>query len=373
MKLFDVYPIYDVEPTRATGSWVWSQNGNKYLDLYGGHAVISIGHNHPHWVAALKKQLDKISFYSNSVRIPQQNELADKLSDLSGYYDYQLFLCNSGAEANENALKLASFHNGRRKVVAFNGSFHGRTSLAVALTDDEKISAPVNQFESVEFIPLEDFDLAEKTIDDQTCAVIIEGIQGVAGARSVSTAFMQFLRNKCTAVGASLILDEIQSGCGRTGKFFAHQHAGIKPDLITMAKGIGNGFPIGAVLIAPGFQPKKGQLGTTFGGNYLACASSIAVMDVLQGEQVMSGIPMKEEIIRKELSGLTGLKEIHGKGLMLGLEFDFPVANMRNNLVYEHFLFTGSSACPNTLRLLPSLTITIDELMEGLSRMKKIY
>ncbi len=362
MKLFDVYPLMQIEPVKGQGSWLWDKNGNKYLDLYGGHAVISIGHSHPYYVQKLSEQLNNISFYSNSVINPLQEELAHKLGEISSYQDYNLFLCNSGAEANENALKLASFHNGRKKVIAFDKSFHGRTSLAVAATQDKSIQAPVNSDHKVCFLPLNDHEAFLDWFDDKTCAVIIEGMQGVGGVRVPDASFLKLLRDKCDETGAVLILDEVQSGYGRSGKFFAHQHAGIRPDIITIAKGMGNGFPIGGVLISPQFKSKHGLLGTTFGGNHLACAAAIAVLDVIkQNDLVTKAAVLGDEWI-SQLSKMEGVKEVRGKGLMIGAEFDFPIAQLRTELAYEHRILTGNSSNKNTLRLLPALTIDKQEI-----------
>ncbi len=358
MQLFDVYPLYDVIPHKAKGSVIWDQEGIEYLDLYGGHAVISIGHSHPHFVRSLEHQLNKIGFYSNSVQIPIQKELAQKLGKLSGYEDYELFLCNSGAEANENALKLASFATGKSKVLAFKKAFHGRTSLAVALTDNPAIVAPVNAGATVEFLPFNDLEAAEKALDQgDVAAVIIEGIQGVAGIYVPDTGFLQGLEYLSKKYGAYLILDEVQSGYGRTGKFFAHQWAAIKPDLITIAKGMGNGFPIGGVMIAPHFKAKHGMLGTTFGGNHLACAAGLAVLEVIEKENL---IHQSEAIGKKwseSLAKIPGVKEVRGKGLMIGVECQNPIAPIREALVKGYKMFTGNASEKHTIRLLPALNI----------------
>jgi len=328
--------------------------------LYGGHAVISIGHNHPHWVESLKSQLGKISFYSNSVKNSLQEKLSEKLGQISGYTDYQLFLCNSGAEANENALKLASFVTGRKKIIAFKKAFHGRTSGAVAATDNPKIVAPFNANHEIEFLPLNELTLAEEKINSTVAAVIIEGIQGVGGIQLVDDSFFHFLSKKCQQAGSLLILDEVQSGYGRTGKFFAHQFSGIRPDLITTAKGMGNGFPVGAVLIAPEIKPWSGMLGTTFGGNYLACAASLAVLEVIEKESLLS----HAEAIGNELMGSLKkhsiIKAIRGRGLMIGFDLPESHSGLRNNLLFNHGIFTGE-AKPNTIRLLPSLALTKEE------------
>jgi acetylornithine/N-succinyldiaminopimelate aminotransferase len=361
MNLFDVYPLFDIEPVKARGSWIWDKEGKKYLDFYGGHAVISIGHSNYHYVKKLEEQLEKIAFYSNSVKIKQQEELAQKLGELSGYNDYSLFLCNSGAEANENALKLASFHNGRKKIIAFEKSFHGRTSLAVAATNDTSIQAPVNSEHEIIFLPLNDEEAFSKAIDKDVCAVIIEGIQGVAGIQTPSVEFLKLLRKKCDETGALLILDEVQSGYGRSGKFFAHQFANIKPDIISIAKGMGNGFPVAGVLINPTIKAKHGMLGTTFGGNYLACAAAIAVLDVIKEETLIENAAKIGDYLIEKLKTIEGVKEIRGTGLMIGVELHFNSAQVRNDLVFKHQIFTGSASNKNTIRLLPPLNISKEE------------
>lgn len=360
MKLFDVYPLFDIEPVRAQGSWLWDNKGTKYLDLYGGHAVISIGHSHPSFVRALTDQLGKISFYSNSVENSLQRRLADKLGELSGYTDYQLFLCNSGAEANENALKLASFATGRKKVIAFRKAFHGRTSGAVAATDNPKIVAPFNAGHDITFLPLNDEAALKATLTSDVAAVIIEGIQGVGGIHVPDDAFLRFTAEACSKNGSLLILDEIQSGYGRTGKFFAHQHTGIRPDLITVAKGMGNGFPVGGVLIQPNITSWHGMLGTTFGGSYLACAAALAVLEVLEKESLIAHAGSLGEAWIKQLKGIAGIAAVRGRGLMIG--FDLPEArkDLRSRLLTVHHIFTGE-AKPNTIRLLPSLAVTGEE------------
>lgn len=362
MNIFDVYPLFDIEPVKARGSYIWDSNGIKYLDLYGGHAVISVGHSHPVYVEKLTTQLNAIAFYSNSVKIKLQEELANKLGKLSGYADYQLFLCNSGAEANENAMKLASFHNGRKKIIAFEKSFHGRTSLAVAATDDAKIVAPVNETGNIQFLPFNDVQAFEKAMNDEVCAVIIEGIQGVGGVNIPSTQFLQKIKSLCEKHGALLILDEVQSGYGRSGKFFAHQHAGIKPDMITVAKGMGNGFPMGGVLIHPVIKPKHGLLGTTFGGSYLACAAGIAVLDIIVKENLIANSEFVGNYLMNKLKNIDGIKEVRGLGLMAGIELEFPCAGIRNELLHQHKIFTGASSDKNTLRILPALNITKEEI-----------
>jgi acetylornithine/N-succinyldiaminopimelate aminotransferase len=369
MKLFDVYPLFPIEPVKALGSWLWDKEGKKYLDLYGGHAVISIGHNHPHFVEALKSQLDKISFYSNSVKNSMQEKLADKLGQLSGYPDHQLFLCNSGAEANENALKLASFVNGRKKVIAFKKAFHGRTSGAVATTDNPKIVAPFNAGHEIVFLPFNDEQAFINAISSEISSVIIEGSQGVGGIHFPTDSFLQLLSKKCKEVGALLILDEVQSGYGRTGKFFAHQFSGITPDLITIAKGMGNGFPVGGVLIHPDIKPWSGMLGTTFGGNYLACAASLSVLEVIEEENLMANATKLGEFWMEQLQSFSEIKAIRGKGLMIGFDLPDELASLRKDLLFKQSIFTGE-AKPNTVRLLPSLALSkieADLFLEALS------
>lgn len=361
MNLFDVYPLFDITPVKAEGSYIWDDKGNRYLDLYGGHAVISIGHKHPHYVKKLTEQLNGIAFYSNAVKMPRQAELAEKLGRLSGYDDYSLFLCNSGAEANENALKLASFHNGRKKIIAFSKSFHGRTSLAVAATDDASIVAPVNQTENITILPFNDMEAASQHITDEVCAVIIEGIQGVGGVQIPTTEFLQHLSALCEKTGAILILDEVQSGYGRSGKFFAHQHADIKPHLITVAKGMGNGFPVAGVLINPLFKARYSMLGTTFGGNYLACAAAIAVLDVIEDENLVQKAAETGEYLVNALKNHPAVKEIRSLGLMIGIELHTPCAPVRNDLLFKHRIFTGSSSDKNTLRILPALNLSLND------------
>jgi acetylornithine/N-succinyldiaminopimelate aminotransferase len=369
-QLFDVYPLYDIEPVRAQGSYLWDVNGTQYLDLYGGHAVISVGHTHPRYVQALTSQLNKISFYSNSVHIPQQQELADKLGATSGHPDYALFLCNSGAEANENALKLASFHNGRTKVVAFTKAFHGRTAGAVAATDNRSIVAPINYSEHVQFLPYNDVDAALTGITDDTCAVIIEGIQGVGGIHVATDAFLQALRRRCDETGAVLILDGVQCGYGRSGKFFSHQFSGIDADIISMAKGMGNGFPIGGILISPKFKASYGLLGTTFGGNHLACTAAIAVLDIMNDEGLMENATRMGDYFMNGIRQIGGYKDLRGRGLMIGIEYDFPVDALRKSLLFTHKQFTGVAG-KNTIRLLPSLAIGVDEADMFLEALQK--
>lgn len=371
MNLFDVYSLYDIEPKSGNGCYVYDAEGNEYLDLYGGHAVISIGHSHPTYIKAISEQVSKLGFYSNSVQNYMQSQLAERLGNLSGYNDYSLFLCNSGAEANENAFKLASFHTGRKKVLAFNNSFHGRTSGAVAATDNPKIVSPFNQTPNVEFVPLNDINAVEEKLSEgDFCAVIIEGIQGVAGIRMVDDDFLVKLHKATKRHGAVLILDEIQSGYGRTGKFFAHQYSGIRPDLITCAKGIANGFPMGAVLISKDFKPVKGMLGTTFGGSHLACAAAIAVLDVMERENLISNAKNIGEYMISKLSEIEGPLEIRGRGLMIGIEIKGSAPQLRKQLLYGHKIFTGGAG-EHTVRLLPALTITKTEADIFLSEFSK--
>jgi acetylornithine/N-succinyldiaminopimelate aminotransferase len=358
MKPFDVYPLFDIEPIRAQGSWIEDKSGRKFLDLYGGHAVISIGHSHPLYVATLEKQLHEIAFYSNSVHIPLQERFAEVLGRMSGYPDYQLFLCNSGAEANENALKLASFQNGRKEVIACTNSFHGRTSLAVAATDDPKIVSPVNETSHIRFLPLNDIEALEGQITSHTCAVIVEGIQGVGGVYVASEEYLQRIRQLCNDTGAIMILDEVQSGYGRSGKFFAHQYAGVKPDLITVAKGMGNGFPVGGVLISPIFEARHSMLGTTFGGNYLACAAGLAVLEVIAQESLLDHTTRMGDFLFESMRHFPRVKELRGRGLMIGVELDEPCAGVRRQLLFEEGIFTGASSQKNTLRLLPALNLS---------------
>ena len=358
MQLFDVYPRFEIEPVRGEDCYIWDRAGNRYLDLYGGHAVISIGHSHPRYVQKITEQLRQIGFYSNSVRMPIQQELAKKLGQLCGYPDYQLFLVNSGAEANENAIKLASFYNGRKKIIAFQNAFHGRTSAAVAVTDNPKIRAPFNETKDVVFLPLNDADALRKAMrGDEICAVIVEGIQGVGGVQVPDVVFLQNIRKLCDETGAVLILDEVQSGYGRSGKFFAHQHSGVQPDLITVAKGMGNGFPIGGVLIHPKFNARPGMLGTTFGGNHLACAAGIAVLDVIANENLIENARKIGNYLQKHLKTIsTCIKSVRGMGLMIGIELDFPCAELRKKLLFEHKIFTGAAG-KNVIRLLPPLCL----------------
>lgn len=368
MKPFDVYPLFDIEITKGRGCYTYDKNGVEYLDMYGGHAVISIGHSHPYYIQKMEEQMEKLVFYSNSVQNSLQVKLAEKLGKLSGYEDYSLFLINSGAEANENALKLASFHTGRKKVVAFSKSFHGRTSAAVRVTDNPNIVAPLNEGLDVEFLPLNDIQAVKEALKNKdVCAVIIEGIQGVGGIQVPETEFLKSLREVCSATGTILILDEIQSGYGRSGKFFAHQHAGIRPDMITTAKGMGNGFPIGGVLISPLFKPVYGMLGTTFGGNHLACSAAIAVLDVMKGEKLVENAATVGSYLIKKLNAFPQIKEIRGMGLMIGIEMNEPVKQLRNSLLFEQKVFTGASGT-HVIRLLPPLNLSKQDADLFLSR-----
>ncbi len=373
MNLFDVYPLYPIELVKAQGSTVWDKNGQEYLDLYGGHAVISIGHSHPTYVARMTEQLSNIGFYSNSIIISGQAELAEKLGRVSGYPTYQLFLTNSGAESNENALKLASFHTGRKKVVAFTKAFHGRTAGAVAVTDNPSIVAPINDTSHVTFHPFNQIEGLRDVITEETAAVIVEGIQGVGGIQVASTAFLQALRQRCDETGAQLILDSVQCGYGRSGKFFSHQYAGINPDMMTTAKGMGNGFPIGGVLIAPHIQASYGLLGTTFGGNHLACTAANVVLDVIEEEQLLENATKIGAYIEKELVGIAGIKEVRGRGLMIGIELEEAVGPIRDALLLQHHIFMGYAG-KHTLRLLPSLAINqaiADRFLESLRAVLK--
>ncbi|WP_295122345.1 aminotransferase class III-fold pyridoxal phosphate-dependent enzyme [uncultured Chitinophaga sp.] len=371
MKLFDVYPINDINIDKAFGSNVWDDKGQQYLDMYGGHAVISIGHTHPHYVKRLTDQLNKVGFYSNSVKIPLQQELAEKLGKVSGKADYQLFLCNSGAEANENALKLASFHNGKKKIIAFKKAFHGRTSLAVAATDNPKIVAPVNETDNVVFLPWEDQVALEAAFKQyEVSSVIIEGIQGVGGINVASDSFLQKIRTLCDEHNAAFIADSVQCGYGRSGKFYSHDFAGINADIYTMAKGMGNGFPIGAISISPKFQASYGMLGTTFGGNHLACAAALAVLEVIEQEQLIANAEKIGNYLINELKGLPKIKEVRGRGLMIGIDLPEELSNVKKNLLAKHKIFTGE-AKPNVIRLLPSLALTQEHADQFLSALKQ--
>jgi len=371
MQLFDVYSLYDIEPVRGHGNYVYTADGTEYLDLYGGHAVISIGHTHPHYVEAVCRQTAALPFYSNSVKNSLQQRLADLLGEASGYDDYQLFLANSGAEANENAMKLASFVTGRKKILAFDRAFHGRTSAAVAATDNPKIQAPLNRTDNIVFVPLNDIEAVRRELaSGEYAAVIVEGIQGVAGIRMVDDNFLAELREATTATGTLLILDEIQSGYGRTGRFFAHQYAGIRADIVTMAKGIANGFPMSGVLIAPSIKPVKGMLGTTFGGNHLACAAAIAVLEVMKEEKLVENAAEVGAYLLEQLKPIPGLKEVRGRGLMLGIEIEGSASELRKRLLFGHRMFTGGAG-EHTVRLLPPLTITRREADIFLNEFRK--
>ena len=376
MTLFPVYPLFDINIVKGKGCHVWDDKGQEYLDLYGGHAVISIGHCHPHYVEMLTKQLNTLGFYSNSVINTLQSQLAERLGQVCGYPDYQLFLINSGAEANENALKLASFHTGRKRVLAAGKAFHGRTSLAVEATDNPKIVAPVNSNGHVTFLPLNDLAAFEAELDKgDVAAVIVECIQGVGGIRMATADFMQGLRKACDRTGTVLICDEIQCGYGRSGKFFAHQHLGVKPDIITCAKGIGNGFPMGAVIISPKFEAVYGMLGTTFGGNHLACTAALAVLDVIEHEQLVNNAAKVGAYLMEELKKLqqtdAHIVDVRGEGLMIGIEYDQPIKALRNALVHDEHVFTGA-ASTNILRLLPPLTLSLDEAKLAVEHIKRV-
>lgn len=379
--MFDVYPLNDITITKAQGSYVWDENGVQYLDLYGGHAVISIGHTHPHWVQRIEDQLEKIAFYSNSVHIPIQQELADKLGKVSGKEEYQLFLVNSGAEANENALKLASFHTGKKKIVAFNKAFHGRTSLAVAATDNKNIVAPVNETGNIDFLPFNDEAALKEyfqTNGGKVAAVIVEAIQGVGGINVASENFLQLIRRLCDANDALFIADEVQCGYGRSGKFFALDHAGVNADIYTMAKGMGNGFPVGGILIAPYIKPKHGLLGTTFGGNQLACAAALAVLEVIERDNLIEMTKQRGMYLINKLKSIDGIDNVRGKGLMIGFDVPEDIKDLRKKLLNDYFIFTGE-AKPNVIRLLPALNITrkqvdefLDTLNEAIAEMKAV-
>lgn len=373
MKLFDVYPLFDVNIVKGSGCQVWDDKGQEYLDLYGGHAVISIGHAHPHYVEAVSKQVATLGFYSNSVINKLQVELAERLGKASGYEDYQLFLINSGAEANENALKLASFYNGRTRVLSFEKAFHGRTSLAVEVTNNPKIIAPINDNGHVTYLPLNDLEAFRRELaKGDVCAVIIECIQGVGGIRMVTPEFMQGLRAACDEYDTVLICDEIQCGYGRSGKFFAHQHLGVRPDMITVAKGIANGLPMGGVLISPKFKPVYGQLGTTFGGNHLACAAALAVLDVIEQENLVENAARVGEFLIQGIKALNlpHVVDVRGEGLMIGIELDVPYKELRNHLLFEEHCFTGCSGT-NVLRLLPPLSLTQEQAADFLQRLQR--
>lgn len=373
MKIFDVYPLLDLEPVKAKGNYVFCDDGGKYLDFYGGHAVISLGHSHPHFVNKISKQLNDIGFYSNSVQNSLQRQLAKKLGKLSGYEEYQLFLCNSGAEAVENALKMASFHTGKSKVISFEKAFHGRTTTALSVTDKEEFTAPINKKEEVVFLELNDIKRLEKELmRDDVCAVIIESIQGIGGIHIPNDNFLKKAEALCQRYETVLICDEIQSGFGRTGKFFAHQHAGIKPDIITVAKGMGNGFPVAGTILSPNFDAKHGRLGSTFGGNHLACAAATAVIEVLETEQLIRNAANIGKKLMSDLSNLPEVKEVRGRGLMIGVEFPYPVKELRQKLINEEQILTGVSSNPNVLRLLPPLGIQIREVDQFINAMNNI-
>lgn len=370
MKLYDVYPLFDINIVKGKGCHVWDDQGTEYLDLYGGHAVISIGHAHPHYVEAISRQVGTLGFYSNSVINTLQQQLAERLGRLCGYEDYALFLINSGAEANENALKLASFYNGRTRIISFQKAFHGRTSLAVEATDNPKIIAPINANNHITYLPLNDIEAVKQELaKGDVCAVIIEGIQGVGGIKLPSDEFLQAVRQACDEQNTVLILDEIQSGYGRSGCFFAHQYSGIRPDIITVAKGIGNGFPMGGVLISPKFTPVYGQLGTTFGGNHLACSAALAVLDVMEEEHLIENAERVGNYLLEELKKFTQIKEVRGRGLMIGMEFAEPIKEIRLRLLKEQHVFTGVSGT-HVIRLLPPLCLSMAEAEEFLKRFK---
>ncbi|WP_440121350.1 aspartate aminotransferase family protein [Tenacibaculum sp. Ill] len=372
MSLFNVYPLFDITPVTANDVYVYDDKGTEYLDLYGGHAVISIGHSHPTYVKNISEQVSKLGFYSNAIQNPLQVELASQLENISGCKDYQLFLCNSGAEANENALKLASFHTGKQKVIAFKNSFHGRTSAAVAVTDNPKIVAPINAQQEVIFLEFEDLVGVEKALqDNNVCAIIIETIQGIGGLDEASTTFYLRLEKLCQQYNTLLITDEIQCGFGRTGDFFAFQKHGITPHIISMAKGMGNGFPVGGILIHPSIEASYGLLGTTFGGNHLACAASLAVIETIKKEHLMENAQQIAAYFMEQAASIPQINTVKGRGLMLGLEFDFPIAELRKNLIFKHHIFIGSAKNPNLLRILPPLTIQkqhIDVFFEALKK-----
>ena len=373
MNLFDVYPLYNVTPVKGEGCYIYDENNIEYLDLYGGHGVISVGHSHPDYVAKVKEQLDNLGFYSNAIQNPLQVELADKLGEVSGCQKYSLFLCNSGAEANENALKLASFHKGNSRIISFKNSFHGRTSAAVAATDNPKINAPLNKQQIVTFLNLNDADAVERELKKgDVCAVIIEGIQGVGGLDQGSSEFFNALESLCAKHDTVLILDEIQSGYGRSGKFFAFQHHNINPDIITTAKGMGNGFPIGGVLISPKLKASYGLLGTTFGGNHLACAAAISVLEIIEKEDLLINVNEISDYFLSEIKQISQIKSSKGKGLMVGIEFDFDVGELRKKLIYDHHIFTGGAMNKKLLRILPPLTVKKEHIDTFVNALKEI-
>ena len=374
MKLFDVYPLIDVTPAKAEGSYFWDENGTEYLDLYGGHAVISIGHSHPTYVKYITEQLNNIGFYSNYVKIPIQNQVAEQLTKLSGYNDYTIFLCNSGAEANENAIKLASFHTGKKKIIYFSGAFHGRTAAAVACTDNPKIVAPVNQSENFVKLPFNDLEALEnefKTNPD-IAGVIVEGIQGVGGVQIPTTEFLHKIQQLCNENNAVFIADEIQSGFGRSGKFFAHQHSSVTPDIIAMAKGMGNGFPVAGILISPKFKASYGLLGTTFGGNFLACAATKAVLEVIEEENLLQNAQEVGDYLVSLLQNQKNINEIRYQGLMIGIDLAFPCNEVRTRLVKEYKMLTGNASTPNTLRVLPALNVKKEDVKKFADALIKI-
>jgi acetylornithine/N-succinyldiaminopimelate aminotransferase len=382
MKIFDVYPINDINIVKAGGSYVWDDKGNEYLDMYGGHAVISIGHTHPHWVQKIEEQLEQIAFYSNSIKIPIQQKLADKLGEVSCKNNYQLFLCNSGAEANENALKLASFFNGRKKIISFSKAFHGRTSLEVAVTDNPSIVAPVNETENVIFLPFNDEDALKDYFEkegNEVCAVIIEGIQGVGGINVATESFLQLIRKLCDEYNSVFIADAVQCGYGRTGKFYSHDYAGVNADIYTMAKGMGNGFPVAGISIGPHIQSKHFMLGTTFGGNHLACAAALAVLEVIEKENLIDNAKKMGDYLFAAIEKIPELKNLRGKGLMIGFDVPAELKDLKKNLLMKHYIFTGE-AKPNVIRLLPSLALSKDDadkfllaLREEISILSKNY
>ena len=372
MKTFDVYPINDITITHAKGTRVWDINNTEYMDLYGGHAVISIGHTHPHWVKRIEDQLHQIAFYSNSIKIPLQDELAAKLGEVSGKKDFDLFLCNSGAEANENALKLASFHTGRKKIVAFTKAFHGRTSLAVAATDNPNIVAPVNETDNISFLPFNDIEALEahfRQEGNEIAAVIVEGIQGVGGINVASNAFLQSIRKQCDDFGAVFIADSVQCGYGRSGKFFSHDFAGVDADIYSMAKGMGNGFPIGGIIITPKIKAKHFMLGTTFGGNHLACAAALAVLEVIEQESLMNNAEKIGNYLQAELKAIPEISGVRGYGLMIGFDVPDSLKNLKKDLLFKHKIFTGE-AKPNVIRLLPSLALTMEDATSFIEALK---
>ena len=373
MEIFDVYPLLDLEPIKANGNYVFCDDGNNYLDFYGGHAVISIGHSHPHYVDTITEQLNKLGFYSNSVQNPLQAKVAAKLGKLSGYDDYQLFLCNSGAEAIENALKMASFHTGKSKVISFEKAFHGRTTSALSITDKDAYTAPINQSSEVVFLEMNDFEAVEEEISQgDVCAVVLEPVQGIGGIRLFEDAFLQKVSQLCEVHDVVLICDEIQSGIGRTGMFFAHQHAGIQPDIITVAKGMGNGFPVAGTILSPEFEAKHGRLGSTFGGNHLACAAITAVLEVIEDEQLIKNAAQVGGQLLDRLADLPQVKEVRGRGLMIGVEFPFPINQLRHRLIQEEHIITGVASNPNVLRLLPPLTISQEEANRFVTAMQNV-